>query len=86
MRPGEDLPSILLSDMKAPIYLEPRSKFDEAITAIKSYRMVYSREKILKVFMDGDDMDRDEAVEFYDYNVMGTFDAMDNPNKPIFIE
>ena len=33
--------------------------------------LAYSRDKILKIFIERDDMSYDDAMEFFDYNVLG---------------
>jgi hypothetical protein len=33
--------------------------------------LVYSRDKIIRIFMERDDMSYDDAMEFFDYNVLG---------------
>lgn len=37
------------------------------------YRLCYSYEKLLAEFMRQNDWSRDEAVEWYDYNVIGAY-------------
>jgi hypothetical protein len=45
--------------------------------------LVYDREKCIQILMDRDGMDRDGAVEFFDFNVAG---AWVGPNTPAFLE
>ena len=35
-------------------------------------------------FSKVDGMTIEEAIEFFEFNTLGTFSGMDNPNKPIF--
>ena len=35
--------------------------------------------------MDEDSMTEEEAIEYFEYNTLGTIQPMDNPNKPLFV-
>ena len=39
----------------------------------------------LEVKENIDGMSAEDAREHFSYNTLGTFDSMDNPNKPIFM-
>jgi len=68
------------------IVLEPRSTFNEAIIGIDpDGRLVYSANKIVNAFVSHDDMTEEEAVEYFEYNTLGTIQPMDDPNKPMFV-
>ncbi len=68
------------------IVLEPRSTFNCAIIGIDpDGRVVYSSNKIIRAFMDEDGMTEEEAIEYFEYNTLGTIQPMDNPNKPLFV-
>ena len=68
------------------IVLEPRSTFNRAIIGIDpDGRVVYSSNKIIRAFMDEDGMTEEEAIEYFEYNTLGTIQPMDNPNKPLFV-
>lgn len=36
-------------------------------------RILYSREKIIEILINRDEMSEDEAVEFYEYNILGLY-------------
>lgn len=68
------------------IVLEPRSTFNRAIIGTDpDGRLVYSANKIIRAFTDEDDMTEEEAVEYFEFNTLGTIQPMDNPNKPLFV-
>tara|TARA_R110001592_G_scaffold32260_16_gene113229 strand:- start:1659 stop:2027 length:369 start_codon:yes stop_codon:yes gene_type:complete len=68
------------------IILEPRSTFNRAIIGSDvDNRIVYSSNKILRAFMDEDGMTEQEALEYFEFNTLGTIQPMDNPNKPLFV-
>jgi hypothetical protein len=68
------------------IVLEPQSTFNRAIVGSDtSNRLVYSVTKIISALVDEDGMDEQEALEWFEFNTLGTFNGMDNINKPIFI-
>tara|TARA_B100000768_G_scaffold111424_1_gene103221 strand:+ start:3103 stop:3363 length:261 start_codon:yes stop_codon:yes gene_type:complete len=58
---------------------------DEAIIGIcpNTLRLVYSRTKVINVFIKDDDMDEIEAIEYAEYN---TFNAYVGEQTPIFID
>lgn len=49
--------------------------FDEAILGVDSSteRVIYSYRKCLEILMKRDNMSKDEAVEFFAFNVIGSF-------------
>jgi hypothetical protein len=68
------------------IVLEPRSTFNRAIIGSDpDGRLVYSANKIIRAFTDEDDMTEEEAVEYFEFNTLGTIQPMDNSNKPLFV-
>ena len=68
------------------IILEPRSTFNRAIIGSDvDNRIVYSSNKIIRAFMDEDGMTEQEALEYFEFNTLGTIQPMDNPNKPLFV-
>jgi hypothetical protein len=68
------------------IVLEPQSTFNRAIVGSDtSNRLVYSVTKIIRALMDEDDMDEQEALEWFEFNTLGTFNGMEDKNKPIFM-
>lgn len=61
---------------------------DEAIMGIaeefgNGYRIVYSKSKIFGVLMNRDGMTEEEAIEFYEYNILGLYAS---PQNAIFFE
>jgi hypothetical protein len=49
--------------------------FDEAILGVDSSneRVIYSYKKCLEILMERDNMSNDEAIEFFAFNVIGSF-------------
>lgn len=57
---------------------------DEAIIGIveefgNGPRILYSKNKILSIFMERDLMTHSESEEFYDYNIIGLYAGEQNP-------
>ena len=68
------------------IVLEPQSTFNQAIIGSDpDCRLVYSSNKIIRAFMSEDGMSEEEAIEYFEYNTLGTIQPMDNPDKPLFV-
>jgi len=42
-------------------------------------RILYSRNKILEILQERDEMTHSEAEEFYDYNILGLYAGEQNP-------
>lgn len=42
-------------------------------------RILYSKDMILKVLMDGNDMTFEDALEYYDFNILGLYAGEQNP-------
>jgi hypothetical protein len=62
--------------------------FDDAIIGVsRRYGndplVAYSREKCINVLMKRDKMDRDEANEFFDFNVIGSYVGV---GTPVFVD
>lgn len=51
--------------------------FDDCVTtvveSIHGRHIVYSQSKVIRKLMERDGMDREEAVEFYHYNILGGY-------------
>ena len=49
--------------------------FDSAIIGVdeKSMRLVYSKKKILEILVAEHEMDELEAIEYYDFNIVGAY-------------
>ena len=61
---------------------------DEAIMGIaeefgNGYRIVYSKSNIFSILMNRDGMTEEEAIEFYEYNILGLYAS---PQNAIFFE
>ena len=68
------------------ILLEPQSFYNKTIMGYsEDGRVVYSVNQILQGHVNQDDMTYEDAVEFFEFNTIGTFMGMDNPNKPVFM-
>jgi len=66
------------------ILLEPQKIYNSAILGYDTEgRVVYSVDCIITSLVE-DGMERDEAIDFFEFNTLGTFMGMSNPNKPIF--
>jgi|TARA_B110001454_G_scaffold156466_1_gene145704 hypothetical protein len=44
--------------------------------------LVYDSEKIIRNLMENDSMTHEEALEFFDYNIVGSYNG---PGMPIFL-
>ena len=58
--------------------------FDEAIIGLveefgNGPRVLYSREKILQILQERDEMNFDDAVDFYDFNILCMYVEEQNP-------
>lgn len=58
--------------------------FDDAILGIVSEfgngpRILYSTEKIIEILRDKDGMTEEDAIEYYDYNIIGMYAGEQNP-------
>jgi predicted GTPase len=68
------------------ILLEPQSFYNATIAGYdEGCRVIYSVAEILQGHVEEDGMSYEEAIEFFEFNTIGTFMGMDNPNKPIFM-
>ena len=75
--------SYLNEDM---LFIDPE-RFDAAIVgyverACKSPVICYDKDKVLKILME-DDMSWDEALEYYEYNIVGAYMG---EHTPVFLE
>ena len=55
--------------------------FDEAIIGVYEDKVVYSNSKCIEILMK--DMTEEEAVKYFDFNVLGTYIG---EQTPIFVE
>ena len=68
------------------ILLEPQSFYNKTIMGYsEDGRVVYSVNQILEGHVNQDDMTYEEASDYFEFNTIGTFMGMDNPNKPVFM-
>jgi hypothetical protein len=83
---GDQILEELSSINEDAIILEPRSTFNCAIIGSDTdCRIVYSVTKIIRALMDEDGMDEQEALEWFEFNTLVTFNGMEDKNKPIFM-
>ena len=68
------------------MYLSPRETYDVAIIGmcISSSRVIYSKDKIIDIIAKSMDLDSEtdryeSAVEFFDYNVVGSYVGTGTP-------
>lgn len=47
-------------------------------------RAVYDESKCIKILMERDGMTEDEAIEYFEFNVLGTFMDEDEATMPVF--
>ena len=67
------------------ILLEPRSIYNNTIVGHDTDgRVVYSVNGIVGT-LTKEGMTHEEAYEYFEFNTLGTFAGMNNPNKPIFL-
>jgi hypothetical protein len=66
--------------------LEPRAEFDKCIIGkcSEEERLVYSIEKILETLMSSNTWDMEDALEWFHYNILRTFEYS-SEGSPIFI-
>ena len=59
--------------------------FDDAVIGIdvNSTRIIYSVKRCIEILCVRDEMDLDEAIEFFEYNVSGSYHG---PKTPIWCE
>jgi hypothetical protein len=68
------------------ILLEPQEFYNPTIMGYdEGGRVVYSVDMILQGHVEVDGMTHEEASEYFEFNTIGTFMHMDNPNTPVFI-
>ena len=58
--------------------------FDDAIIGLAEEfgngpRILYSREKILQILQERDEMSFNDALDFYDFNILGMYVGEQNP-------
>lgn len=53
--------------------------FDSAIIGVSNNRIVYSRSKCIEILMSRDNMNYEEADEFFDFNVEGAYVGKKSP-------
>lgn len=60
--------------------------FDDAVIGIsENHQLIYGFDEMVEVLVNRDGMTHDEAVEFIDYNTIGSMVAMDPDIKPIIM-
>lgn len=68
------------------MYLSPRDTYDQAIIGecVSSGRVIYSKDKIIDILAESMGLDSEEdryesAVEFFEYNVLGSYVGTGTP-------
>ena len=58
---------------------------DNAIVGIDPYKMliIYSVEKVLEILVERDEMTPDQAIEFFEFNIAGSYVG---PKTPIWLD
>lgn len=66
------------------LFLEPRESYDDCIIGITydGSKVIYDATKIMDVLMSIDDMTDEEALEFFEYNILGSYVG---ENTPIYV-
>ena len=83
---GDEVIERIADNNEEAIVLEPRSTFNRAIIGSDTdNRVVYSVEKIIRALMEDNEIDETDALEHFEYNTLGTFQGMQDNNKPIFV-
>ncbi len=83
---GEDVINHVAEENPEAIVLDPRKTFNCGIIGYDSdWRIIYSYEKLIDALVNINGMSAEDARDYFCYNTLGTFDGMDNPNKPIFM-
>ncbi|MGZ8317492.1 MAG: hypothetical protein ACXWVD_00175 [Telluria sp.] len=76
----------LLEDSGA-LYLEPRATFDRAIVGLACRMnmtvLAYDRELVIDALVQVDGMDEDDAEEYYEFNIAGSWLG---EGTPVFID
>lgn len=68
------------------IYLEPREHLDKCIVGIVygEERLIYDTESVLETFMETNNWEYEEALEWFEYNTIRALPYM-GENAPIFL-
>lgn len=54
--------------------------YDEALVGVTTDGLaVYDNYKIISILMERDGMDEDEAIEFFDFNIAGSYMGKETP-------
>jgi hypothetical protein len=63
------------------LFLEPRKHYDDCIIGIsyEGNQLIYDSNKIMDVLMQKDEMTEDEALEFFEYNILGSYVGESTP-------
>jgi len=92
---AEEVISVLEEKNPMAVLLEPRDQFSSALVGVapagedqrwerenEGVVAVYSEEKCIEALVDHDGMDYEGAIEYYDFNIEGSFMGT---GTPIFI-
>ena len=67
------------------ILIEPSSEYNSAIIGVSldRKRLFYSYEKLISCLCE--EMEYDDAVDYMEYNIIGTFECMNSEYAPIIL-
>lgn len=57
------------------MFLEPRDRYDECIVGMTydGNKIIYDADKIIHALMEQDGMNDEEAIEYFEYNILGAY-------------
>jgi len=63
------------------LLLDPASKYADCIIGEDYYgsKVVYDAEKVIKVLMTMDEMTEEEALEYFEFNIVGAYVGEETP-------
>ena len=66
------------------LLLEPRERYDHCIigATYDGTKIIYDAIKIIEALVEDDDMTEDEAVEYFEFNILGAYLG---ENTPIYV-
>ena len=63
------------------LFLEPRNYYDDCIIGVsyEGNQLIYDSNKIMDVLIQKNGMSEDEALEFFEYNILGSYVGESTP-------